>query len=287
MTASVTQSAADIRILQALHRYYYLTPAQVCRLFYSPTSMTYVWSRLNALTAQGLLLRLRLSNTGTRGGSAASVYTLSTKGQRSIATEDTPRVRRPRSTEEQVKAKNSLFMAHTLLANDFLISAELVSRNCEVLELVDMLSEGDMKRAPVPVVVAGKKQAVAVDGWLNFHIRGEEQACICLELDRGTEAAGLWKHKVHSLVVFAKGAYQAAFGTEAISIAVVATPGVQRQETLCRWTEQELTRLGETHEADLFRFLAGEPTAYTPEALFLSPVWRRPFDKEALPLIEL
>jgi len=230
---------------------------------------------------------MRLSNKHAVGGSAPSVYGLSTKGRRLIESGEPSAVRTPRLAEEQRKAKNPLFMTHTLAANDFLISAELVCRNHPALTLVDMLSEGDVKRNPVAVRVGGRQRFVAVDGWLNIHIRREEQACVCLELDRGTEAVDTWKEKVRALLAFANGPYQKTFGTEALTIAVVATPGEKRRNELWRWTEQEVYRLRETQEADVFRFFAGHPSACAPDELFLAPVWHRPFDETPLPLLEL
>ena len=153
--------------------------------------------------------------------------------------------------------------------------------------LAGIVTERDSARAPVPVRINGKQYTVAVDGWLDIHIRGKLRVCLCLELDRGTERVAAWKQKVRSLLAFANGPYQQAFGTDLLTVAVVATPGTQRRDELCRWTEQELTRLGQHHEADMFRFLAGEPTAYTPEEFFVSPVWLSPFVQTPAALIDL
>ncbi len=277
---------ADSRILAAICRYDYLKPEQICRLLYSPGSMSYDWLRLSFLEAQGLLLRVRLAHTAHIGGKAPSVYTLSTKGQHLLRTPSQPLLRRKRLSEEQVKARNSLFMQHTLSTNDFLIAAELLCRQHPDFALASLRSERALKRDAVSVRLSGKNRLVAVDGFLDVRIRNEEQACVCLELDRGTEDAGFWKEKVAALLAFANGPYQQAFGTEAITIAVVATPGPHRRDMLVQWTEQELSRRHERHEADLFRFLDGEPTARTPEELFLSPIWLRPFGTAALPLLE-
>ena len=287
MALSSPLGVADTRILAAVYRYDYLTPLQVCRLLYAPTSRTYVWQRLSTLATHGYLLRVRLGNRHTVGGRAPSVYTLSSKGLSLFAQTESPSRRRPRLAEEQVKAKNDRFLPHTLAVNDFLISAELLCRSRDDFVLAGLVTERDSARAPVPVVITGKPYAVAVDGWLDIHIRGQMRACICLELDRDTERVATWKKKVHALLAFASGPYQRAFRTELLTVAVVATPGTQRRDELCRWTEQELTRLGEKHEADMFRFLAGEPTAYTPEALFLAPVWLCPFGQAPVALIDL
>src|SRR5205823_409632 len=92
-------------------------------------------------------------------------------------------------------------------------------------------------------------RVVIPDGWLEFHLlhpEGTEQSCIVLELDGDTQEQKRWRRKVAELVAYAKGPYIAAFGTEVITVAVVAAPkdparAPARRAELMSWTEAELT----------------------------------------------
>lgn len=277
---------ADNAILHVLFRYHYLTSQRICRLLYSPGSASLVRTRMKRLVDGGYCQPVFLPSRA-RGGSPPLVYTLARKGVQFLQEQEVAVDQRLRPSEQ--RELSYLFLTHTLAVNDFLIGAELLARQLPTVALHRMVHELDLKRQPVHVQLAdGSKVAVIPDGWLDFRVttpEGRFQSCLALELDRGTVDQKRWRKKVAALLAYAKGPYEATFGTDTLTIAVVATPGAPRCTDLVRWTEAELTTRGEQHEADLFRFTALPPDA-APEELLLAPHWYRPFDKNPVSLLE-
>jgi hypothetical protein len=81
----LTLTDRDQKILHAVYCHRFMTALDVCRLFFSPTSLTHVRSLLSALaggedgkTAQ-YLYRFQLPSTST--GNTEKVYTLGSKGR--------------------------------------------------------------------------------------------------------------------------------------------------------------------------------------------------------------
>lgn len=290
--ATLTRSAKSIRVnpaddavLRAVFRYYYLSSRQLCRLLYSPGSLTYVQAKLKQLTDAGLLQRIWLPRPAAHG-SAPSVYTLARKGLNYLAGVgiDVDR-RRYRPSEQREHAY--LFLEHTLAVNDVLMSAELLSRVQPEYTLARMLHERDLKRRPVQVQDDdGRMIAVVPDGWLDLRVKAAYQVCLALELDRGTEEQKVWRRKIRGLLAYANGPYQDSFQTKSLTIAVVATSGDKRLLQLLRWTESELTARHEQGQGDLFVFTAIRPNAADLADLFFSRRWYQPFGDQPIALLD-
>ncbi len=277
---------ADDAILQALFRYHYLTSQRICRLLYSKGSGSLVRSRMKRLVDAEYCIPVFLPSR-VRGGSAPTVYTLARKGLNYLRDQDIDVHKRFRLIEK--REVSYLFLTHTLAVNDFLMGAELLARQTPAVVVHELRHELDLKRQPLKVKLAdGTQDSYTADGWLDFHLTtttGRERVCIALELDRGSENVSKWRHKVRKILAASKGPYQELFGTAALTVAVVATPGQKRRDDLQRWTEAELTAAGEQREADLFRFTAAAPET-EPPTLLLSPCWTRPFERKLRPLLE-
>lgn len=275
---------ADYKILEALLRYHYLSSRQVCRLLYKPGSLTYVQTKLKYLSERGLLQRLFLPRV-TQFGSAPSVYRLARKGLNYLKDEGFDVELRYHPSEE--REHSYLFLSHTLAVNDVLMALELLCRQFPQIVLNEVLHERVLKRQPV-YVEDGERGRIAIipDSWLDLRLSNSEQMCFTLELDQGTVEQKKWRRKVRGLLAYSKGPYQKTFKTTSLTIAVVATPGEKRLSDLLRWTESELETLGEKKEADLFRLSSFEPALTAAEEVFLSPRWYRPFDRQALPLLD-
>jgi hypothetical protein len=245
--------------------------------------MTYVQTKLKALSELGLLQRIWLPRPAPHG-SAPSVFTLGRKGLNHLGSQGFDVARRYRPSEQN--ARSYLFLAHTLAVNDVLIGAELLGRQAPGVQLARMLHERDLKRAPLQVQDNdGRTIAVVPDGWLDFRINGSFQACLALELDRGTEEQKAWRRKVRGLVAFANGPYQEAFQTRSLTIAVVATSGDHRLLQLIRWTESELALWKEETLGDLFVFTGVAPES-TPADLFTARRWYQPFGEQPVALLD-
>ena len=176
---------------------------------------------------------------------------------------------------DEMKLSQSAHLWHALAVNDFLIAGENVANSSPDLELVDC-------RHDLYMQMTVKDATVKSDGWQLFHIKGEYEGGIWLELDRGTELEKVWKTKVEKLVGYKDAGCEESFGTSAVTFAVVVPfnilGAVERLRKLKVWTENQLVKMGKEQDADFFRFLV-LPETYTPEWLYLAPAWSRPFDE--------
>lgn len=272
-------------ILRELLTYFYLTSHQVCRLLYSPGSLTYVQTSLKRLTDAGFCQRIFLPRP-TQHGSAPSVYTLANRGLNYLRALGTEVPTRYRPSEE---AEHSyLFLRHTLFLNDSLIAIQLLTRRYPQINIDTMLHERTLKHEPMYVQDAdGNKQVVVMDAWLDLNLNGSQRMCLGLEIDMGTEEQRKWRRKSYGLArVCSQGLYQERFGTNSLTIAVLAS-GQRRLSNLLRWTELELADLPDKDDAaDLFRFTTLPAAEATPEQLFCSPCWYKPFSSDRMPLID-
>lgn len=301
---AVRLGPADLAVLKLFGRYFYLTAQQVTRLLYAPSSHTYSQARLKRLADSGALQRLFLPRP-SRTGSAPLVYTLARGGLNGLRDGGQELDRRYRPAEVRELAYTHLI--HTLELNDVLIALELLARDEPGMDVAELRHERQLKLEAVPVELPdGAEAGVIPDAWFDLRILGRYQECYCLELDRGTTGQKAWRRKVAALLAYAGGPYQEQFGTESITIAVVATPGSlppdirarmshtdlaahsdARRDELVRWTEAELAAQEREGLSGLFRF-SGAPTAtLPPAAFFLSSQWRVPFQAAPVPLLEL
>ena len=286
----IAVSAADDTILRALYTYQFLTADQIRRLcHYRPGTLDAVRKRLKEWVQVELVMRVRLPRASA--GNAPWVYGLDKAGLAYLAasgsTDATDMgIGRFRASEQY--ERSYLFLSHLMATNDFLIAAALLGYQVPEVVLAGMRHEHALRRTPIRVTIGpGQEQLVIPDGWLDFHIRGAERLCVVLELDRATEEERAFKRKVRGLLAYAAGPYQQAFGTESLTVAIATTGGERRVERMRVWCEQVLREQQHERDADLF-FLTALPSGeLDPKALFLSPLWSRPFATDRVPLIEL
>ena len=178
-------------ILLAIHTYHFMTVEQVTRLLYSSGSMKHVRSRLKDLADAEYLKKLYLPRA-TQSGSTPGVFTLARNGMNYLTAlgVDGREYFRPFENEE----KSYLFLRHTLAINDFLITASLVSKAHEDIQLIEMRHDWMLKQTPIkvkPVRIIDeqvKEEAVSLvpDAWLDFRLGAKhEQVCIILEMGSG------------------------------------------------------------------------------------------------------
>jgi len=263
-------------ILKSVYTYYFLTAKQVCRLHYSPGSFTRVEKLLKELRDNQYLVWDFLP-VKRRFGSSPAYYMLAKRGIGYLRTLGCDVSMLPYPST--LKAQKSLFIPHTLSVNDYLIAASLLSQTSPHIRLIEMKHELILKRT--------MKGDVVPDAWLDFRIHDKEQICLWLELDRQTQSLKKISQKIHSMVLFARNAYQQVFHTPSLTIVFATTGGSERLSSLIKWTEQELSQMREVHEGDLFRFASIPEGELDPQYVFFTPMWVRPFDRISLPLFEI
>lgn len=281
-----TIGAAEERCLLALARYGYLTARQCTTLLFSPGSLTHVQATLKGLVEGEYAQRLFLPRP-TPHGRAPAVYTLARRGRSYLAAAGVDVPVRLRPAEEA--GRSSLHLGHTLAVGDLLIALEVLCRRVPRVTIARMLHERALKRLPIPVAGPGSRGGVIPDGWADVRVAmpdGIDRQCIGFELDQGTHEQKAYRRKAAAWIDAAAGPYQEVFGTDLLTVAVVATPGAGRVRELMRWTAAELAARGEEAQAGLFRF-TGLPVAQTdPVAFFCSPSWHGLDIPRPAPLIE-
>lgn len=274
-------------LLAAVGRYFYLTARQTTRLLYAAGSLTRVQTLLKELADDGYCQRLFLPRPSAHGRVPA-VYTLGRLGRTHLAAlgVDVPVRLRPSAEREH----RYLFLDHTLAVNDCLIALDLLARRVTAITIRTMLHERTLRRMPIVVRDAdGREASVIPDGWLDLRVTlpdGTYRTCIALEIDRGTTEQRAFRAKVARWVAAADGPYQEIFGTDLLTVAIVATPGEGRADELLRWIATELTSLRRPDAADLFLVTAVDVAAVDPATLYCGPVWRRCDQEAPAPLIE-
>ena len=277
---------ADEPILRALARFHYLTAEQIRRLLYGRGVITYARKRLKALVDAKYVERLEQPHP-SRTGSAANVFRLATKGYNFLEELGVPVVRLPGE-----RPASYLYYRHTLALNDTLIAAELLTRTFPQLRINRLVHERELKHTSVKVELSsGKTVGVIPDAYLQLH---EAEAIgpgfwydLVVELDMGTTDQREWRQKVEALLVYGVGPYRQALGAASITIAVLTPLGDRRATELLSWTEDELARLGRQEYGAWFCVCGVDAAQVSPEELFLAPIWRQPFQAEAIALIGL
>lgn len=274
-------------LLLALARYWYLTARQCTRLLYAEGSLTRVQTLLKELADGGYVQRLFLPRP-TPHGRVPAVYTLGRLGRAHLDAlgMETPARLRPSDEREH----RYLFLAHTLAVNDCLIALELLSRRVPQIAIQQMLHERTLRHRPITVTDPdGRHASVIPDGWLDLRVilpGSTDRYCIALELDRGTTEQRAFRRKIARWVAAADGPYQHAFGTDLLTVAIVATPGEGRATEIRRWIAAELASLHRQEQAVLFLVTAVDAAVVDPASFFTGPVWRRCDDTTPVALIE-
>jgi hypothetical protein len=260
---------AEEKILHTFTTYPYLTVLQVTRCLYSSGSARYVSARLKTLCERKLLHRLARETINY-----PYVYCLGIQGMRYLRKIgcDMPLFYPSEHTQHA-----PLFLRHTLAVNDFLIAASRLPGVSSDITVSEIKHDWTLKKT---------QKTVVPDGWIDFRIAEKTQSCLWLEMDMGTMDQKPFRQKIASLVAFSRQSYSQVFGTPSLTIAFATTAGEQRQNNILTWIQRELADMHREDAADMFRVLSVSIEHMTPEHLFLSANWYRPFDSTLLPLIE-
>lgn len=292
MKQKVSLTKTDSEILQVVRQFHFLTASQLCRLNYSPGSLTTVQTRLKALADTGYLLRRYLPYTAV--GHPEYLYTLSTAGKHAI-TLDEDEVTRVRTSE--VEEMSYFHLSHVIQLNDVLIASELLSRSVPELSLKEVQHDLDLKKTPLHVsyecfLPGGKRvketATVIPDAWLDWRYTPEnskeKQRVFCIELDRGSIDQNRMEKKFRAYCELAvSDAYYSLFNTELCQVVYIClTP--TRRDQLLRWLEEELTLQELEEENNLFRIGCPE-TVENGNDIFLKSCFLRPFDEKLFSLL--
>jgi hypothetical protein len=272
------------KIIVALKEFDYLTVSQLIRLFYAPSSRTFVQKELTAAVDEKFAVAIT-----PRSVTLPRLYTLTAKGHRLAVLLGAGPGKRVRPSEEQAKGDNTFFLRHIIAVTDILIAARLLSRAVPDIVLTRLYTERSIKRKIYVASPAGdQRHCIEPDGSLDFVLQGQWQSFFHLELYRTKLTEQRFKHKIASYVAYIRSpVHEQLFQTPALAIAMFCQPdGLAR--TLKRWTEEVLHNAQQEGLGERFYFRSITDTATaSPQELFLSPVWEQAFSSVKTPLLIL
>jgi Replication-relaxation len=291
-TKLLTLTSSQEKILRAIHFYRFMSAQDLCRLLYSPRSLSHVREILSNLVNSKYLFRFELPHTSR--GNTEKIYTLSgSKGRDFLANELGLPVDwyfRP----YKVKHLSYSQVLHNLVLTRFIVSVAAWCAKEPNFRLSQTRICYELARTPVTVEVAreGKieKLKVIPDVWIEFERNNGMKFPILLEIDRGMEYGKKFMHHVRSRIEFIKsGAYRKMFSTDAVMIAYLTTGEMPeyretRRKAMCVWTQEVLADLHMENWSHIYRFasVVFEDLYTTP--LFDEPVWYRPDSATPVPL---
>jgi hypothetical protein len=225
------------------------------------------------------------------------VYTPTRKGREYASTLVRPSPeKRFRPAEERDKARNELFIKHTIAVTDVLITARLLVKRSPAITLNRMFTERQLRRQisvvlPTPTgngTTQIRTITIEPDASVDFLIQKTWQNFLHIEVYRNLPPAGWrFKQKIQGYVTYAvNGQHEALFQTPALSIAVI-TASEPMAARLKRWTEEALQEINQPQHGELFFFTTIEPATASPEEMYLAPVWKQAFSTTATPLLVL
>jgi hypothetical protein len=178
MRPSGTIRKAEERIISVLATFDYLTPAQITRLLYVPSSRNHVYEHMRSLIDGGFVLTL-----GGRAVNLPLIYALSGNGRQYASLLGAPTGKRFRPSEESDKGRNPYFLKHTIAVTDVLIAAHRLSETVPGIVLTRMFTERELRRKIYVAITEG-----------NTHSR-----TICIEPDAGLDFTiqGAWRDFFH------------------------------------------------------------------------------------------
>jgi hypothetical protein len=283
-------------ILKAIHFYRYMATQDVCRLLYSPRSLSHVREILSLLAAANYLYRFELPHTSR--GNTERIYTLGSKGRDYLANVLGLPVDwyfRP----YKLRHFGASQAQHNVALTRVLVAAQSWAAKQPDFKLVQTRICYELVRTPATISLTNKGKAeslrVIPDAWLLFEqTKGgelEHGYPVLLEVDRGMEYREKFKRHVHSRLEFIKkgGAYSKLFGTEAVIIAYLTTGELpqyreSRRKAMCSYTMEVLAESHKEAWAPIFRFHSFLLEDMYDTDLFEAPVWYMPHSPTPVPL---
>jgi len=219
-------------------------------------STTRANDRLLKLTRAGFLRRFFL---GTRAGGTKAIYSLSTKGARTVQVESRLIQRKNNSL-----LVGDLFVEHQLAVNSIWIQAKFTAVPVPDVQFVRWL---------IFPTALSKSTPLMPDEY--FELRSTSgMYCLFCEVDRGTESLKVWSKKISLYLQFAtSGEFQTLFKQSRFRVLVAAVS--ERRLNILRRT----TAL---HTEKIFWFATLEEI--NRKGLF-DPIWRRPVGEQKVPLL--
>jgi len=264
----------DEEILEAVHRYRYMTALDICYLLFSPISITHVREILKELsgnndnTATQYLYRFAMPKAKT--GNLERIYAVGSRGRTVLLNKGSPRGYFRPYTLDTLSYSHLL---HALALTRVCVSATYFAKQqAPDVRILTLLSY-HYETPPTPAVIP--------DAFILFGLY-QDKFPMLVEIDCGTEGQRQFKKGVANRSEYVRnGDYRRAFYQDAVNICYIVIAESERQRqvrrtTLMRWTMEVLEEQNRQSWGRVFRFAeSGLKEMYSLD-LFQKPVWYLP-----------
>jgi hypothetical protein len=254
----LTLTEPQERILRATHFYRFLLTTDICRLYWSLSSLTYVRDLLANLAKHKYLYRFQHPSVHSSGIGSERIYTLGAAGRKFMEKSGfkIDWYYRP----HRIKLASYGAVLHNLLLSRTLIAASVWAKKQPNFKLIKTRICYELAReAPsIQLINAkGEREMVKVipDSYLLFqklnNNKHERFYQVFIELDRGTEFKRRYIKAIRAHLEFTKdsGAYRRLLGMEPknVIIAYITTGDrpeyrESRRQAMCEWTREVLSQ---------------------------------------------
>jgi hypothetical protein len=293
-------TAPHERILRAAHFYRFLLTTDICRLYWSLSSLTYVRDLLANLSKHKYLYRFQ--HPSLSKGGVENTYTLGCKGREyveRILGLPVDWYYRP----HKIRHASYGAVLHDLILSRTLIAASLWAKKHLNFKLVKTRICFELAReAPLIELTddKGEREKVKIipDAYLLFqklsdNKHDERFYQVLLEIDRGMEFQKRFKKAIQARLEFIKdsGAYRRLLGMEPknVIIAYITTGDrpeyrESRRRAMCEWTRKVLEQSDSVNLPCSFLFCSVVASEIYHIPLFDGAGWFRPGDSSPVSL---
>ena len=226
----------DIRVLEALRKYHYLTSGQIRRLIFYDLDGNYSRTRKSNLVMKrlsdiGVTKALKRKMGNGYGGSSENIWRLTEAGHKLLHLHATGKLTRKTFTEP-----SSLFLRHTLAKAECAVQVTTICRKSHDLSLINIDTEPSCWRA---FVRNGKAVYLKPDLFLVTNYDDYEDRWF-LEIDLGTESPAQIAEKCKLYRdYYLSGLEQKESGMFPLAVWIVTDDA--RKEKLREWVKSEVT----------------------------------------------
>jgi hypothetical protein len=298
-TNSLILTEPHVRILRATHFYRFLVAQDICRLYWSLSSLTYVRDLLAKLAMNKYLYRFQLPSVHSGGIGAERIYTLGAAG-RDFMEKSGFKVDwyyRP----HRIKLASYGPVLHNLLLSRTLISASVWAKKQPNFKLVKTLCYELAREAPSIQLTndKGEREMVKVipDAYILYQkLNNNKHECfyqILLEIDRGMEFQKRFVKSIRARLEFIKdfGAYRRLLGMEPknVIIAYITTGDrpeyrESRRRSMCDWARKVLEQSDSVNLPCSFLFCSVVASEIYNIPLFEAAGWFKPGESSPVSL---
>jgi hypothetical protein len=298
-TNSLILTEPHVRILRATHFYRFLVAQDICRLYWSLSSLTYVRDLLAKLAMNKYLYRFQLPSVHSGGIGAERIYTLGAAG-RDFMEKSGYKVDWLYKPHKLRHASYGAVL-HNLLLSRTLIAASVWAKKQPNFKLVKTLCYELAREAPSIQLTndKGEREMVKVipDAYILYQkLNNNKHECfyqILLEIDRGMEFQKRFVKSIRARLEFIKdfGAYRRLLGMEPknVIIAYITTGDrpeyrESRRRSMCDWARKVLEQSDSVNLPCSFLFCSVVASEIYHIPLFEGAGWFRPGDSSPVSL---